>query len=109
VQKLGYEPVTANSGKQAIELYEKRQSEIAFAVVDLIMPHMDGTQVLKRIREIDPDARVLISSGYSDGQQVGKMLGMGALGVINKPYGLSELSVALAEAESRHERLAKKG
>jgi hypothetical protein len=37
------------------------------------------------------------------------MLGMGALGVINKPYGLSELSVALAEAESRRQRLAKKG
>jgi len=109
VQKLGYEPVLAKNGRQAINLYEKRQSEIAFAVVDLIMPHMDGTQVLKRIKAIDPDARVLISSGYSDGQQVGKMLGMGALGVINKPYGLSELSVALAEAESRHKRLAKKG
>jgi CheY-like chemotaxis protein len=109
VQKLGYEPVIANSGKQAIELFEKRRSEIAFSIVDLIMPHMDGTQVLKRIKQIDPDARVLISSGYSDGQQVGKMLGLGALGVINKPYGLSELSAALAEAESRRERLAKKG
>src|SRR2546427_13160625 len=53
-----YEVVTATNGREALALFEQHRPQIT--LLDLVMPEMDGIQVLRRIREIDPEASVII-------------------------------------------------
>jgi len=62
---LGYKVITARSGKRALQMYEERMDDIALVVLDLIMPNMPGDEVYRNIKQMNPEARVLISSGYS--------------------------------------------
>ena len=62
---LGYKVITARSGKRALQMYEERMDDIALVVLDLIMPNMPGDEVYQNIKQMNPEARVLISSGYS--------------------------------------------
>lgn len=64
LQLQGYKVITAQDGEEAVEIFLSRRQEIALVVLDLTMPHMSGLEVLDRIREIDPAAKVILSSGY---------------------------------------------
>jgi YesN/AraC family two-component response regulator len=55
------------------------------------MPHMDGEQCFQELREIKPDIKVILSSGFSEHEVTQKFMGKGLAGFIQKPYKLSEL------------------
>jgi len=62
----GYRVLLAENGEKALELYRERCQGIDLVVLDLIMPGMGGRHCLQEILKIDPEARVIVSSGYSD-------------------------------------------
>ncbi len=64
----GYSVLTAVDGREAIELYLRHQAGIDLVILDLTMPRMTGTEVLTRIRKINPHAKVILSSGYHRGE-----------------------------------------
>lgn len=92
LEKLGYKPLIARNGLEAIEIFKLYQQEISLVILDLIMPKMDGKQTFSRIREINDQARVLISSGYAMDEKVEAMLNQGCHGFIQKPFSLQEFS-----------------
>ncbi|MBW2030677.1 MAG: response regulator [Deltaproteobacteria bacterium] len=92
LEKLGYRAITAKSGRDGIRLYETRKEEIALVILDLIMPDTAGIEVYEAIMEINPDAKVLFSSGYVLEGVLEEMLEKSKAGFIQKPYGLEELS-----------------
>ena len=55
----------ARSGKEALEIYEENKEQIDIVLLDMIMPDMSGSDTYDRMKEIDPDIKVLLSSGYS--------------------------------------------
>ena len=57
--RFGYEVVTANDGKEALEIYQREKGRIALILLDLIMPEMDGKQCLGEILRVNPNARVV--------------------------------------------------
>ena len=59
------------------------------------MPEMDGRQCLEEILRVDPDARILIASGYSEQGQGKDILAKGAMGFVEKPYDIGELLEAI--------------
>lgn len=64
-------------------------------ILDLTMPGMDGVETLKRLREIDPGVRAVISSGYTE-EEIGSRFANNAIaGFIQKPYDREQLSIAL--------------
>ncbi|MGA8280457.1 MAG: ATP-binding protein, partial [Desulfobacterales bacterium] len=65
IESLGYAVVAAGKGDEALTLYRKRQDHIDLIILDMIMPYMGGKEVFNRIKEINPKAKVLLSSGYS--------------------------------------------
>jgi two-component system cell cycle sensor histidine kinase/response regulator CckA len=65
LKKLGYEVLTARDGKEAIEVYQQNRQKVAMIILDLIMPEMGGGETYDRLKEIDPNVKVLLSSGYS--------------------------------------------
>ncbi len=84
--QAGYDVISACDGLEALEIYGQRKDEIALVILDLVMPLMDGKQCLAEILEIDPEARVLISTGYSPDGATRESLGIGAKGFVEKPF-----------------------
>ena len=60
----GYSVVTAADGREAVDLYASQRGRFELVILDLTMPHLSGTDVLARIRDLHPDAKVILSSGY---------------------------------------------
>jgi CheY-like chemotaxis protein len=95
LENFGYEALMAESGEQALEVYQAARDRVSLVVMDLNMPGMGGLNSLKRLREIDPQARVLVASGYYSPQLVDECRQAGAAGFLNKPYRRAELLDAI--------------
>jgi PAS domain S-box-containing protein len=92
LNELGYEVLSARSGQEAIELYQKNVGKIDLVIMDMIMPGMGGGETFDRLKSINPDIKVLLSSGYSINGQASKILERGCDGFIQKPFNLIQLS-----------------
>lgn len=92
LEAIGYRVMMADKGKKAIELYRKKQDEIAIVVLDLLMPAMGGGEVYNRLKEINPYVKVLLSSGYSVDGEATEILKRGCNGFIQKPFRMNELA-----------------
>jgi signal transduction histidine kinase len=95
--EIGYDVLTAFGGEEAIRIYEEKWAEISLVIIDLIMPGMDGGTTFDRIKEINPKAIVLLSSGYSMDGQAEKVMRRGCNGFIQKPYRMQNLSMKIRE------------
>ncbi len=96
---LGYQVYLASDGMEAIKLYPRHKDEIDLIILDIIMPKMDGQQTYAHLKQINPDVRVLISSGYSQHGIIEEMLSdKGVVGFVNKPHGMMQLSKAVRKA-----------
>ena len=103
LKKMGYDVLTAHNGRQAIEIYKRNSDKVAIVILDLVMPGMGGGEVYDRLKEIDSDVKVLLSSGYSIGDRAAEILSRGCDGFIQKPFNLSGLSNKLREIISNCE------
>ncbi len=95
---LGYATIGADGGRRAIELYRDRGDDIDLVVLDLSMPDMDGAEVFTALREIDPEARVLLCTGHGEEAKTDELRRRGAVGIARKPFGPDELERALERA-----------
>ncbi len=86
LKHAGYTVIQACDGKEALEIYRERLSEISLVLLDLIMPVMSGHRCLEELLTINPSLKVIVVSGYMGNAPMGKSLEMGAKGLINKPF-----------------------
>ena len=98
LQRFGYTVLLVNNGEQAIDLYCRRSKEIVAVVLDMAMPGMDGREVFHRLRAVNANVKVIISSGYSQDQDADDLLKLGADGFVQKPYRIAELVKVVGEA-----------
>jgi PAS domain S-box-containing protein len=105
LRRLGYEPVLAVDGRDAIERCREPGNGIDCVVLDLTMPRMDGEQTLHEIRKINPGLPVVLSSGYTEASLVGRFDGAGFSGFVQKPYKMAELNAAIAAAMGSRPRV----
>ena len=97
LNRYGYKVITACNGKDALEIYQREVESISLAILDLIMPVMDGWQCLAKILRIDPKAKVIIASGYIASGLAKGMQAKGARGFVQKPYESSQLLTMVRE------------
>jgi two-component system cell cycle sensor histidine kinase/response regulator CckA len=97
LEAMGCKVLTARDGIDAIEVYKKKYREIDIVILDMVMPNMGGGETYYRIKEINPRARVLLSSGYSIDEEAREILARGCDGFIQKPYTLKDLSEKIGE------------
>jgi PAS domain S-box-containing protein len=90
LRELGFQVITAEDGRQGLDVYTAHP-EVAFVILDLTMPHMDGEQCFRELRQVRPDVKVIMSSGYNEYEVSQKFAGKGLAGFIQKPYKLSVL------------------
>ncbi len=91
LERMGYRVMVARGGNEAITLYREHQAEIDLVILDIIMPDMSGGEVFDRLLSIDPEVRVLLSSGYSIEDQAVEIMARGCDGFIQKPYQVEQL------------------
>jgi two-component system cell cycle sensor histidine kinase/response regulator CckA len=101
LSSLGYTPLLARSGKEAIDVYQKNRDRIAMVILDMIMPGMGGGETYDRLKKIDPEIRVLLSSGYSIDGQASEIIDRGCNGFIQKPFNVIQLSRKIKEVLSK--------
>ena len=97
LEKMSHKVFAASSGKEAIEIFKEQKDRIDLVVLDMIMPEMGGKETFERLREIDPDVKILISSGYSLGDNTAEILEQGGSGFIQKPFTMMELAQKVKE------------
>ncbi|MDZ7363392.1 MAG: ATP-binding protein [candidate division KSB1 bacterium] len=98
LKQLGYGVLLAREGQEALRLFAERRHEIALVILDMVMPRLSGREVFRRLKEIDPQVRVLLSSGYSADGDAQAILNEGVIGFVQKPYLVSDLARAVKRA-----------
>ena len=87
----GYTVLKARNGKQALEIYREKKDNISLIILDLIMPVMGGSQCMKEILKVNPNAKILLSSGYTADGPTKQSVEARAKGSVVKPYKAKEI------------------
>jgi PAS domain S-box-containing protein len=93
--ECGYHVHSAEGGNEAIELFTRHLGTIDVVVTDLGMPAMGGEELFTRLRAIDPEVKVIVSSGYLDGTTKAELLRMGVKDVLTKPVKMNEIQMSI--------------
>jgi CheY-like chemotaxis protein len=101
LEHLGYTVIAAKGGKEAVDIFNTLKNEIDIVILDMIMPDMGGAETFDRMKAIDPNVKVLLSSGYSIAGQAREILNRGCDGFIQKPFNLAKLSRKISEILDR--------
>jgi CheY-like chemotaxis protein len=101
LEHQGYTVITAARGEDALEKFVRMPKRFSLIILDLGMPGMGGRRCMEAILKIDPSARVLIASGYSEDREAAGIIEAGALGFVGKPYRLTDLGRKVREILDR--------
>ena len=88
LSELGYSVLLAENGLDAVEIYEANPDQVDLVLLDMVMPKAGGHQTFLRLKAIDPNVKVLLSSGFVSENEVADLLEQGACGFLPKPHRL---------------------
>ena len=100
LQLLGFEVITANDGIEAVAVFKANPS-VSLVILDLTMPCMDGEHCFQELKQLRPDIKVIMSSGYNEQEVTQKFVGKGLAGFVQKPYNLPILKAAIMAVDSQ--------
>ena len=96
LKHLGYKVLTANTGMEAISIVETAGEDINLAILDIGLPDIMGDKVCRRIQELRPNIKVVVSTGYMI-EDITNDMKIKAQGFIQKPFSMSEMAMKLKE------------
>lgn len=102
LEDAGYTVLTAPDGQTGIRLCQEESPQII--ITDIGMPGMDGLEVLRRIKEMDPDKEVIVATAFSEVALAIKAMQLDASGFVTKPVSDDALAVALKRAKDRYSK-----
>lgn len=91
--KHGYHVLTASDGEQALSVYRRWKQDIVLVMLDLRIPGVAGEEVLHRMKDENPDVKVVMASGFLEPEMRAVMAVTGVKRFVDKPYVLEELLV----------------
>jgi two-component system cell cycle sensor histidine kinase/response regulator CckA len=98
LQRAGFDVLLAEDGREAVAKFQANQNSVCLVILDLTMPHLDGEACYRELRQIQPEVKVILSSGYNEQDVVNRFAGKGLAGFIQKPYTSEELLAKVREA-----------
>ncbi|MCP5159220.1 MAG: response regulator [Gammaproteobacteria bacterium] len=98
LERIGFQTVVASDGQEALELYETQSADIVLVLLDLTMPYMDGEEAFRQLRQLNPNVRVVMTSGYTETEIAPRFAGKRLFGFLQKPYTLDTLTLCLRNA-----------
>ena len=100
LEDLGYSSKTCVNGAEAVECYKENWHDFDLVILDMIMPELNGIDALEIMRKINPDIKVIFSSGFGIDENAQKYFDQGVASVIQKPFKMVELSHKIANVLS---------
>jgi CheY-like chemotaxis protein len=104
LSRMGVRTLMAADGNEAIQVYRQHLGQIRCVLMDLTMPSLDGEEAFRELRRIDPNACVMLMSGYNEQDAIARFVGKGVAGFIQKPFTLAELEERLQRLMSTNEQ-----
>jgi len=102
LQDLGYEVLLAEDGLQALEIYQQHQHDICLVLMDMTMPKMGGKTCTAELQKINPEVKIILSSGYTE-EDISKQFNeLNLAGIVQKPFDLDQLNYAVTKALGFH-------
>jgi len=98
LQNKGYRVLTAKDGADATEVYKAHSSEVALVLTDVIMPRVDGVELVRAIKAMAPSARILASTGQAEESRQKDLRALGVVSFLKKPYTAQQLLKSVYEA-----------
>ncbi|MCF6249053.1 MAG: response regulator, partial [Desulfobacula sp.] len=96
LESLGYKVKAVSNGFEALKTIRLKDQKIDLVILDMVMPGMNGQETFEKIRGIDPEMKVLLSSGYSKEAHLEQMMDQGCNGFILKPFDVAKLSAKIS-------------
>jgi two-component system, cell cycle sensor histidine kinase and response regulator CckA len=109
LESKGYKVLTAKDGSAAIKLYKKHKKIIDVVLTDMGLPEMTGMNVLKKLKEIDPNVCIICASGFFDPDVKHELYKSGVKGIVQKPYTSDDVLRKLREVLDARRRQSKNG
>ena len=97
LKSLGYKVIKAHSGYEGLQLFEENKSKIDLIISDFEMPKMNGKEVMNKLRKIDPQIKVMLSSGALTDEDEKEVRNEGFNGFLKKPYNMNTLCMKMTE------------
>ncbi len=97
----GFNVATALSGAEAVDFFRNNFRLIDIVLLDMLLPEMGGKEIFAALKEIDPDAKIVICSGYSVEGDASEMLNNGALDYVQKPFDIAKIVSVAMDAIAR--------
>lgn len=97
LEKCGYTVMTAADGEEGLALYRRHAHEIRAVLLDLVMPKLSGDLVFQTLKQINPDVKIILTSGYRQDARIDKILSRGNGRFISKPYDLRKLALTMQQ------------
>ncbi len=98
LEEMGFSTLTAADGEEGVAVYREHCDEIVAVLLDMTMPKLDGKACFRELRRVNPDVRVILSSGYNEQDATSRFAGQGLAGFIQKPYAPEALREAMRKA-----------
>ncbi len=98
LKRHGYHTMVANTGTEALEIYARYHDQIDLVLLDLILPDIGGDHLFQEMRRYNPNATVVLTSGYNVNQQIRALLDMGCADFIQKPFQKHSLAQTIRAA-----------
>ena len=92
LESLGYQVLEASDGLQAIEVFVVSQHDISLIIMDVVMPRLGGVQAIERIKDINPDVKVIFASGYDKDEGLKSEMPSDEYNMLSKPFSVTTLS-----------------
>jgi two-component system, cell cycle sensor histidine kinase and response regulator CckA len=93
----GFDVFACLSGREAIGIYEKQKDAIDFVVLDMMLPEIDGAEIFKALKELNPAVKIVICSGYSIDGKASELMKNGADAFLQKPFDINEIRDLLSK------------
>ena len=106
LKHLGCRATVCHDGETAVHRYREEPRRFELVILDLTLPKMSGRDAFGKIRRINPNASVIIASGYSDDAKLESLLGAGAAAFLPNPFRLAHLAAVLDRVLGRKPRAA---
>ncbi len=97
LEKFGYRVLTATDGTDGMAIYAQRSSEIALVLTDIAMPYMDGTALMRAVRKINPQEKIVAMSGLMNSEQTAELQNLNVDAFLSKPFTAESLLKKLVE------------
>jgi len=104
LEECGYSVVFAEDGKKGVELYRKIYKEVKLVLLDMIMPELSGKDAYVQMKEINPDIKVVLASGFRQDERVDTALELGVNSFIQKPYTINKLAETIDKIIANREK-----